>query len=119
MRLFLTLMLLFATGVFVKSQESKPAQYSSTSSQPAPATPDVKAFLAAAHEKLEHGDPQEATAMLEQLVVSGKGSAPGVQHELGIAYYRTGKLLSAEKSFAQAMAEDPTHTDSCQMPSLS
>jgi tetratricopeptide (TPR) repeat protein len=125
MRLFLTLMMLFATSVFVNSQESKPdapsenVQSSSTSSQPAPATPDVKAILAAAHEKLEHGDPQEATAMLEQLVASGKGAAPGVQHELGIAYYRTGKLLSAEKAFAQAVAEDPNDMESVQMRGLS
>jgi len=33
--------------------------------------------------------------MLEQLAASGP-SAKGVQHELDIAYYRTGKLLSAE-----------------------
>jgi tetratricopeptide (TPR) repeat protein len=56
--------------------------------------------------------------MLEQLVAAGKGSSPGVQHELGIAYYRTSKLISAEKAFAQAMAEDPSDTESVQMQGL-
>jgi len=56
--------------------------------------------------------------MLEQLVTAGKESAPGVQHELGIAYYRTGKLLSAEKAFAQAMVENPNDLESVQLRGL-
>ena len=57
--------------------------------------------------------------MLEPLAVVGKTSPPGVQHELGIAYYRTGKLLLAEKAFAQAMTEDPNDMESVQMRGLS
>ncbi len=104
-------------GTSVKSQTS---QVHPSQPEPAPSsTPDVKETLAAAHQKLEHGDPQDAIAMLEQLVAAGKSSAPGVQHELGIAYYRTGKLLSAEKAFAQAMSEDPNDMESVQMRGLS
>lgn len=79
----------------------------------------VAETLAAAHQKLEHGQPQEAIAMLEPLAHGGKASPPGVQHELGIAYYRTGKLLAAEKAFAEAMAEDPNDKESVQMRGLS
>ena len=56
--------------------------------------------------------------MLERLVAAGKGSSPGLQHELGIAYYRTGKLISAQKAFAQAMDEDPNDKESVQMQGL-
>lgn len=56
--------------------------------------------------------------MLEKLAPAGSESPPGVQHELGIAYYRTGKLLSAEKAFAQAMAQDPKDMESVQMRGL-
>lgn len=55
--------------------------------------------------------------MLEALA-AGKQAQPGVQHELGIAYYRTGKLLSAEKAFAQAMRDDPKDMESVQMRGL-
>jgi tetratricopeptide (TPR) repeat protein len=85
---------------------------------PATATSNVAETLAAAHQKLEHGQAQEAIAMLEPLAPAGKASSPGVQHELGIAYYRTGKLLSAEKAFAQAMKEDPEDMESVQMRGL-
>jgi tetratricopeptide (TPR) repeat protein len=85
----------------------------------APAIGKIKEILATAHQKLEHGQPQEAIAMLEPLAPAGKPSPAGVQHELGIAYYRTGKLLSAEKAFAQAMAEDPNDMESVQMRGLS
>lgn len=98
--------------------QEKASGASSGSSSPTPASSDVKEVLAAAHQKLEKGDPQEATAMLEQLVANGKGSAPGLQHELGIAYYRTGKLVSAEKAFAQAMAQDADDMESVQMRGL-
>lgn len=58
-------------------------------SAPAPETSNVQDTLAAAHQKLEKGNPQEAITMLEGLVATRKGSARGVQHELGITYYRT------------------------------
>jgi tetratricopeptide (TPR) repeat protein len=84
-----------------------------------PAKASVKETLAAAQQKLEHGEAQEAVAMLEQLAAAAGESAPGVQHELGIAYYRTGKLLSAEQAFARAMDEDPNDMESVQMRGLS
>jgi tetratricopeptide (TPR) repeat protein len=83
------------------------------------AKPSIETTLAAAQEKLEHGDPQEATAMLEKLAATEGASAKGVQHALGIAYYRTGKLLSAERAFARAMEQDPNDIESVQMRGLS
>jgi tetratricopeptide (TPR) repeat protein len=82
------------------------------------AKPSIETTLAAALEKLEHGDPQQATATLEQLA-STEGTAKGVQHALGIAYYRTGKLLSAEQAFARAIDQDPNDLESVQMRGLS
>jgi tetratricopeptide (TPR) repeat protein len=79
----------------------------------------VEATLADAHEKLEHGKQQEAIAMLEQLATAAGGTHRGIQHELGIAYYRTGKLLSAEQAFARAIDEDPSDMESVQMRGLS
>jgi tetratricopeptide (TPR) repeat protein len=124
MRFFSMVVLFFmgfiGSGIFASSQVPGPQPSQSGPAPPtAPAAPDVKDTLASAHQKLEHGDAQQAIAMLEQLVATGKPSAPGVQHELGIAYYRTGKLLSAEKAFAQAMTEDPNDMESVQMRGLS
>jgi tetratricopeptide (TPR) repeat protein len=84
-----------------------------------PAKPSVEQTLAAAHNKLEHGESQASIEMLEQLAATAGESAKGIQHELGIAYYRTGKLLSAEKAFARAMNEDPNDMEAVQMRGLS
>src|SRR5258707_7779661 len=123
MRFVSLLLVLFLGSPFASSQlpdsQSRSEKQSPPTSSPTLATPDLKETLATAHQKLEHGDPQQAVAVLEQLVATGKASVPGVQHELGIAYYRTGKLLSAEKAFAQAMTEDPNDMESVQMRGLS
>ncbi|MGA8442532.1 MAG: tetratricopeptide repeat protein [Candidatus Sulfotelmatobacter sp.] len=74
--------------------------------------------LAAAHQDLEHGKPQEAIALLEQLAATQGPLAKGVQHELGLAYYRTGKLLSADQAFARAISEDRNDMESVQMRGL-
>jgi tetratricopeptide (TPR) repeat protein len=83
------------------------------------AKPSVETVLATAQEKLEHGDPQEATAMLEKLAATDGASSKGLQHALGIAYYRTGKLVSAEQAFARAIDQDPNDVESVQMRGLS
>jgi tetratricopeptide (TPR) repeat protein len=73
--------------------------------------------LAEAEKKLEHGLTQEAIQMLSQLAAA-QPPGKGVDRELGIAYYRTGKLIDAEKSFAKAMAEDASDIESIQMRGL-
>ncbi len=73
--------------------------------------------LAEAEKKLEHGASQEAIQMLLQLAAA-QPPEKGANRELGIAYYRTGKLPDAEKSFAKAMAEDSNDIESIQMRGL-
>jgi len=55
--------------------------------------------------------------MLLQLT-SENPPVKGANRELGIAYYRSSKLVEAEKSFAAAMAEDPSDIESIQMRGL-
>jgi len=118
----LTILWGFAFLAQAQSTQSAPAvdRDQQANSQAAPrGAANVAETLAAAHQKLEHGKAQEVIAMLEPLAPAGKASPPGVQHELGIAYYRTGQLLPAEKAFAQAMSEDPNDMESVQMRGLS
>jgi tetratricopeptide (TPR) repeat protein len=123
------LLLLLSSDLF-HGQSSNPEQPSRANQKVSPAPTDqasgtlpaksnVEETLADAHQKLEHGKQQEAIAMLEQLATAAGGMHRGVQHELGIAYYRTGKLLSAEQAFARAIDEDPSDMESVQMRGLS
>jgi tetratricopeptide (TPR) repeat protein len=131
MRTLSAIILLGLIGGAASGQSSAPeppaaanhdgASPASAEQTPVPPTTksSVEQTLAAAHQELEHGKPQEAIAMLEQLATTVGVSAKGVQHELGIAYYRTGKLLSAEQAFARAIEEDPNDMESVQMRGLS
>jgi predicted Zn-dependent protease len=71
----------------------------------------------AAREKIDHGQVQEAIDALHRLA-SGRPSVPGANRELGIAYYRIGKLTDAESTFASAMTDDPRDMESVQMRGL-
>ena len=89
------------------------SQSSGTPAQSATPSPT----LAEAERKLEHGLNQEAIQILLQLS-SANPPVKGASRELGIAYYRSSKLVEAEKSFAAAMAEDPGDIESIQMRGL-
>jgi len=116
--LLVLLMANFATG-------QSPEASGRTREEAAPAAaaavpqPTLAETLESAHQKLEHGKPQEAITMLERLAATEGKAAKGVQHELGIAYYRTGKLIPAEQAFARAMEQDPNDVESVQMRGLS
>jgi tetratricopeptide (TPR) repeat protein len=86
---------------------------------PLPAASDEVApiTLEAVHEKIKHGKDQEAIGDLQKLAVI-QPRMRGVNRELGIAYYRTGKLVDAEQSFAAAVGQDPRDTKSVQMRGL-
>lgn len=101
----------------VRHGEAPPVVADSTAATP-PARPSTDETIAAAHQKLEHGDPQQAITMLERLATTAGPSAKGLQHELGIAYYRTGKLLSAEKAFGRSIDQDPSDIESVQLRGL-
>lgn len=70
--------------------------------------------LAQAHQDLQRNKAADALVILEKLV-SVQPPVKGLHHELGIAYYRTGKLLSAKQAFEAAVKEDPTDLESVQM----
>jgi tetratricopeptide (TPR) repeat protein len=63
---------------------------------------------------LLQGKSAEALAILQPLAAT-QPLVRGVQHELGIAYYRTGKLIEAQKAFTAAMQEDSADLESVQM----
>ena len=129
MRTLPSFLLIFVVCTITQGQffsQEAPAQASQNGASP-PATdrppsvlakPRVEETLLEAHQELEHGKPQHAITMLEQLAATAGSSAKGIQHELGIAYYRTGKLLAAEQAFAHAIDEDPNDMESVQMRGL-
>jgi tetratricopeptide (TPR) repeat protein len=73
--------------------------------------------VAEARKKLEHGEIQQAIDELRQLA-EAQPAVRGANRELAIAYYRTGDLNAAERTFATAMLEDPTDVESVQMRGL-
>jgi tetratricopeptide (TPR) repeat protein len=73
--------------------------------------------LTKAHQALEHDHPDDAIAILEKLA----GMQPpvkGAQHELGLAYYSSGKLIKAKQAFEQAMQQDASDMESVQLEGL-
>lgn len=81
----------------------------------APETPQQS--LAREHELLQQGKVAEAIAILQQLSAIHP-PVKGLQHDFGVAYYRTGKLAEAQQAFAAAIQEDPSDTESVQMEGL-
>jgi tetratricopeptide (TPR) repeat protein len=73
--------------------------------------------LTAAQDLLHQGKNTEAFAILQQLATA-QPPVKGVQHVLGVAYYRTGKLVEAQKAFDIAIKEDPSDLESVQMEGL-
>jgi tetratricopeptide (TPR) repeat protein len=73
--------------------------------------------LAKAHEDLQHDRADEAIALLQQMAAT-QPAPKGVERELGLAYYRTGKLAEADQAFRQAMTQDPEDVESVQMEGL-
>jgi tetratricopeptide (TPR) repeat protein len=80
-----------------------------------PASPQGQ--MAEAQQKLQRGQVAAAIALLQPLA-SGTPPVKGAAHELGVAYYRTGKLTEALQAFTQAEKEDPTDVESIQLHGL-
>lgn len=68
-------------------------------------------------EQLEHGRSSEAITSLEGLS-NTHPDQKGLQHDLGVAYYRVGKLVEARKAFERAIASDPKDVESVQLEGL-
>ena len=60
---------------------------------------------------------QASIATLQQQAAQ-QPPVKGASRQLGIAYYRSGKLIDAERAFAAAMAQDPADLESVQMRGL-
>ena len=86
-----------------------PAQ--STSPTASSGLQDVRALI-------ESGKYDDAIATIRGLERSDP-SAKGVEHELGVAYYRKGDFVHAETAFGKAMAENPQDREAVQLRGLS
>jgi tetratricopeptide (TPR) repeat protein len=103
--------LLGVSGVAAQSNDGV-----STSPSSAGAS-DASAQQARAMEQLGHGKSAEAIASLEALA-KAHPDQKGLQHDLGVAYYRTGKLVEARDAFGRAIAADPKDLESVQLEGL-
>ncbi len=103
---------LAATHAQVASAPPAPARASAEASQ---GTAD--SGQAQARADLQKGDYAEAIAILQQLAINYPHQK-GVDHDLGLAYYRSGKLQEARDSFVRAIAADPADLESVQMEGL-
>ena len=83
----------------------------------APATTAPISSVASADQQLQHGDAQAAIATLQALQAQAPNTK-GLQHELGLAFYRSGKLIEAEAAFAKAVEQDPNDKESLQLRGL-
>jgi tetratricopeptide (TPR) repeat protein len=106
MRTLCCLTLLLFSGLLCFGQSATPS--------PSPRDP---ATVTDTREKLQNGQPQQAIADLQQQAAK-QPPVPGASRSLGIAYYRTGKLIDAEQAFAKAMAQDPADVESIQLRGL-
>jgi hypothetical protein len=84
---------------------------------PPPQSPQPSASLQSAEQLLDAGHAEEAIAPLRQLAAM-QPPAKGAAHALGLACYRTGKLLEARTAFEQAIRDDSTDIESVQMAGL-
>ena len=87
------------------------------SQSPPPQTVQHSASLQSAERLLDAGHPEEAIAPLRQLAAM-QSPVKGAAHALGLACYRTGKLLEARTAFEQAIQEDNADIESVQMEGL-
>jgi tetratricopeptide (TPR) repeat protein len=83
----------------------------------AAAAPSSSDDLTKARAALEQDHPDDAIAILQKLA-QRQPAAAGVERELGLAYYRTGKLVEARQAFTAAMQQDPQDIESVQMEGL-
>jgi tetratricopeptide (TPR) repeat protein len=97
------LLMLISTGSYGQSPSSQ--------------TPQAPASLQSAEQLLDAGHPEEAIASLRPLAAM-QPPVKGAAHALGLACYRTGKLLEARTAFEQAIREDSADIESVQMEGL-
>jgi tetratricopeptide (TPR) repeat protein len=84
---------------------------------PSASANDALSTQAHAMQLLEHGKSAEAIASLEALA-NAHPDQKRLQHDLGLAYYRTAKLVEARNAFERAIAADPKDLESIQLEGL-
>lgn len=116
----LLISLTFSVLVFPLAAQTPATQPVATPAVQPPATPaqlTPEEVLAKAQRALESDRPEEAIALLQPLVAMNP-PVKGAQHELGLVYYRTSKLMEAQKAFAEAIKQDDGDQESVQMEGL-
>ena len=108
--------------ILASSLAAAHAQLASAPSAPTPQTSPSAALPADSDEAQARADLQkgkfaDAIALLQQIAATHP-KQKGVDHDLGLAYYRSGKLQEARDSFQRAIAADPGDLESVQMEGL-
>jgi tetratricopeptide (TPR) repeat protein len=91
---------------------------SSTANSPSTQAERSSALLSEATRLVQEGKFEEAIKELVPLEAE-KPEPNGVEHELGLAYYRKGDFQNAQGAFARAMEGDPQDRESIQLRGLS
>jgi tetratricopeptide (TPR) repeat protein len=113
------LMVHFATLALCGTMAAQNTALQDVSVSPATATAQSSAApsLKAERAFLQQGKMQDAFAMLQQLSAADP-SLKGLHHDFGVLYYRTNKLLEAQREFEAAIGEDSADKESVQMEGL-
>jgi tetratricopeptide (TPR) repeat protein len=104
--------LLVATTLHGLAQISQPA--SSAANAPTNASTSADSVFAEARHLSQQGKYEEAIAKLQQLSKSDP-NAPGLNHELGLAYYKNKDYTKAIDSLTKATTQDPQDKEGLQL----
>jgi tetratricopeptide (TPR) repeat protein len=107
--------LLLASGTPLPAQSSSPSSPTGSTSAPASA-PD--ATFAESRHLLQQGKFDEGLAKLQQIAKTDPHT-PGLNHELGVAYYKNKDYIKAIDALTQATTENPEDTEALQLLGLS
>lgn len=102
MRAFITFVLLLSAVQLAALAQTSPTQ---------------EETMAKAQQAIDADRNDEALALLQPLIAR-QPPVKGLQHALGLIYYRTSKLTDARKAFAEAIKQDVTDKESVQMEGL-
>jgi tetratricopeptide (TPR) repeat protein len=116
---FILALWLDAAHAQLATPEHSPAQTTAEAAQQSTASGQVSADSAQAQARteLKQGKYADAITLLQQIAASHP-KQKGVDHDLGLAYYRSSKLQEALDSFVRAIAADPSDLESVQMEGL-
>jgi tetratricopeptide (TPR) repeat protein len=97
---------------------SQPAAEQGERSVPSAPSESATADFAESRRLLRQGKNAEAVAQLQELAARNP-AMPGLQHELGIAYYKSGEYVKAIDALGKAVHDDPNDNEAVQLMGLS